>query len=583
MMRRALLAFALFWACAAAAEERILAYHSEIEIRPDSSLAVTETIRVRAEGHRIRRGIYREFPTVYTSRSGERVTVSFEVEAVRRDGASEPYHTQRRANGVAVYAGRADRTLPPGEYTYEIRYRTDRQVGFFPDHDELYWNVTGVGWVFPIDVVTARVHLPPGTPYPAVQIEGYTGPQGSTQRAYRAELGDGVVEFRTTRKLTAFEGLTVVVSWPKGLVSSPGWFARARHFARDELPLVLAALGVCGLLGYYIGVWRRHGRDPVPGVIIPCYRPPEGESAASMRYLCSMGYDNRCFVAGILGLAVKGYLTIEQPEGGWLRKGHYVLHRRHDSQTPLTADEHALLRTLLGSRESLVLSDENYALLRSAQHAHRAQLKSRHRNTSFRLNQAWRYLGMALTLLVVFGGVIGVARAAGFGPDWFLFTRGGWATLGLGALALAVNTWFARILPAPTPDGRRRMDAIEGFRLYLSVAEGDELQLAGAPRKTPGLYEMYLPFALALGVSQRWSEQFAEVFKLQPQYAPGWYSGDGFDGSDLGGFASSLSDSFDSAIASASAPPGDSSGSSSRGGGGGSSGGGGGGGGGGGW
>ena len=59
------------------------------------------------------------------------------------------------------------------------------------------------------------------------------------------------------------------------------------------------------------------------------------------------------------------------------------------------------------------------------------------------------------------------------------------------------------------------MDEIEGFRLYLSVAEGDELELAGAPRKTPGLYETYLPFALALGVSQAWSEQFANVFRTQ--------------------------------------------------------------------
>ena len=59
------------------------------------------------------------------------------------------------------------------------------------------------------------------------------------------------------------------------------------------------------------------------------------------------------------------------------------------------------------------------------------------------------------------------------------------------------------------------MDEIEGFRLYLDVAEGDELKLVGAPRKTPGLFEAYLPFALALGVSQHWSEKFAEVFRTQ--------------------------------------------------------------------
>ena len=29
------------------------------------------------------------------------------------------------------------------------------------DHDELYWNVTGNAWKFPIDVATATVLLPP--------------------------------------------------------------------------------------------------------------------------------------------------------------------------------------------------------------------------------------------------------------------------------------------------------------------------------------------------------------------------------------------------------------------------------------
>ena len=33
-------------------------------------------------------------------------------------------------------------TLPPGEHTYAITYRTDRSIGYFADHDELYLNVT---------------------------------------------------------------------------------------------------------------------------------------------------------------------------------------------------------------------------------------------------------------------------------------------------------------------------------------------------------------------------------------------------------------------------------------------------------
>jgi hypothetical protein len=48
---------------AAVADERILSFHSKIDVAADGGMDVTETIRVRAEGQAIRHGIYRDFPT----------------------------------------------------------------------------------------------------------------------------------------------------------------------------------------------------------------------------------------------------------------------------------------------------------------------------------------------------------------------------------------------------------------------------------------------------------------------------------------------------------------------------------------
>ncbi len=48
---------------AAQAKERILAFDSHILVNRDGTLEVRETIRVKAEGENIRRGIYRDFPT----------------------------------------------------------------------------------------------------------------------------------------------------------------------------------------------------------------------------------------------------------------------------------------------------------------------------------------------------------------------------------------------------------------------------------------------------------------------------------------------------------------------------------------
>ena len=86
---------------AAQDSERILSFHSDITVNPDASLVVRETIRVRARGQDIRRGIFRDFPTRYRDKSGVR-TVGFELLEVQRDGQTEPYHTEQLANGGAA-------------------------------------------------------------------------------------------------------------------------------------------------------------------------------------------------------------------------------------------------------------------------------------------------------------------------------------------------------------------------------------------------------------------------------------------------------------------------------------------------
>ena len=148
-------------------------------------------------------------------------------------------------------------------------------------------------------------------------------------------------------------------------------------------------------------------------------------------------------------------------------------------------------------------------------------------------------------------------------------------------LILGINALFFHLLKAPTLKGRSIMDELDGFKMYLSVAEKERMNMFNPPEKTPELFEEYLPWALALDVEQEWTEQFSTILEQageeQSGYSPTWYSSQRpFTSKSL---ASSLGSSLASTISSSSRAPGSSSGS----GGGGFSGGGGGGGGGGGW
>ena len=117
--------------------ERIISFDSDIVVNEDGSMVVTETIKVEAQGINIKRGIYRDFPTRYKDQYGNDYNVNFELFSVQRDGKPEDYHTEGFSNGIRVYCGKKDYFLPNGIYSYQIKYKTNRQLGFFEGFG--YW------------------------------------------------------------------------------------------------------------------------------------------------------------------------------------------------------------------------------------------------------------------------------------------------------------------------------------------------------------------------------------------------------------------------------------------------------------
>jgi uncharacterized membrane protein YgcG len=547
------------------ADERILDYQADILVHVDGELLVTETIRVRAEGEDIRRGIYRDFPTRYTDRFGNRYRVRLDIVDVKRDGASEPYHTENRSNGVRIYIGDPNRMVGNGIHEYQLRYRTNRQLGFFADHDELYWNVTGNGWMFPIDHAGARIELPADVSSADLQTSFYTGPQGAQGQDARSEITNGhTVVFETTRALQPYEGLTVAVGWPKGIVRQPSSAERIGWFLQDNRAALVLLIGWLATFGWYLWAWNRAGRDPEKGVIIPLFKPPMGMTPAACSYVLNMSFNRQAFAAAVVSLGVKGYLEIEEQKDGFkLRK------KTAPPSGKASRGENALLGSLFMLGNEIEMDQKNHRSFIKGREGLRQALKTEYLGRLFILNTIDV---LPAALLTIVAAVIAAAMPGG--P--FI-----WVPYAI--LSVALHVIFLYLLRAPTPAGRQIMDQIEGFRMYLDTAEQDRLERMQSPQLTPEVFETFLPYAFALGVENSWCDRFArelpEEMEKRGGYQPNWYSGRSRGLNTLGHLGSDFNSSFSTAIASASSPPGSSSGS----GGGGSSGGGGGGGGGGGW
>jgi len=558
------------------AAERIESYDIEVVVNADGSLQVTEHIRVRAEGAQVRRGIYRDFPTRYGDRHGNRVLIGLDVVDVLRNGTPEPWFTERRGNGVRVNTGN-DTLLPvPATHLYTLRYRTTRQLGFFGDQDELYWNAIGTGWVFPIETGSVQVRLPQAVPAASMRVDGWTGPQGARGEAYRATTPSaGMATWQLTAPLPPGEGLTVLLSFPKGVVAAPGAAQRARWLLADNSALLVALLGLLVVTGYCALRWHKVGRDPPAGTVIVRYGPPEGITPAGLRYIRRMAYDTRCFSADVLSLAVAGALRIECDKG--LLSDHW---RLETSGMPAQGDAAVLASGLFASGSTVELDKDSAPLLQAATSAHQKRLQQRFQGTMFHNNTGSSLIALLLMLLSCAAAIVlGV------------LTGGGLVFAAVPMLAmLAVVIAFAFLVRAPTREGRRILDHIEGLRRYLGVAEKQDLQRlqgpgndASEPTLDAGQFEAMLPYAVALDVEDAWTRKFTLAVGAAAAAAAtsaiGWYHASNGAGAigDVGGFTKAIGGSLASQIASSSTPPG----SSSGGGGGGFSGGGGGGGGGG--
>jgi uncharacterized membrane protein YgcG len=625
--------------------ERIHSFDSHIELSPDGSMNVRETIEVEAAGIQIRHGIYRDFRTRYRDHWGNGYSVLFEIVAVERDGNPEPYHTEGISNGVRVYFGDSHTLVSEGRHRYVFAYVTNRQLGFFKDHDELYWNVTGVGWGFPIDRATATVVLPPQIHNFVTKLDGYTGAEGEQGKEFTATHDADGNPYFETQNLLPHQGLTIAVSWPKGLIAPPSREQKLKWFLQDNLATGVGLIGLVIVFAYYLIIWMKVGRDPKAGTIVPLYEPPDNTSPASMRYLEHMAFDDKCFTSDIMALAAKGYLKIEQ-EGSH----SYRLVEKTDAgkyKGQLSSDERTLKQKLFEDGSPLELKNTNASVISRARKALSTDLHTGMEKTYFVTNAGYLWPGLALTIV----SGVGMLIALGFQPQgggqvavavFMTIWLSGWSigvgallhavfrawkgarsspvvggtgalgitlfsipfvigeVVGLGVLAWAVsipamvmivaliisNALFHHLLKAPTRAGRQLLDRIDGFKMFLSAVDGPRLSTVAPPDKNPELFERFLPYALALGVEHAWGEQFSQVLAASAGGTGSTatrYSPSWYSGAVFASSPEAFSSSFSDSFSSAVSASSSPPGSSSGGGGGGSSGGGGGGGGGGGW
>ena len=517
-----------------------------ILLDPDGTIFVTETIDVDF-GELERHGIFRTIPVSYGRTEtiagipvGTRYAVRLRVLGVEDgDGAPLRFTTLPEDTNVFIRIGDPDRTVTQ-KLTYVVTYRVQRAINHFETHDELYWNVTGTDWDWPIHQAGVRVHLPTEVAPETLRHQTFTGVFGSRMTKATERVGSKTYEAEATG-LQPGEGLTFVLGLPKGVLEpASGW----REFwwkVGDNVAYFLVALLPLLTFAMMLFLYFRSGRDPGRRTpIVVQYEPPEDLSPAEVGTLLDERIDIPDIVSTAIDLAVRGYLAIQEVETTkllFLTNKDYRFEKLKPADDALQSHERAFFSALFPSGDSVLLSslkNRFYTSIPSIESSIMRQMLSKglFPRDPASVRRFYRGIAVAAPFVLLFIGIFLLSS----GQVRYFLPPQPIAFVIFSAVAILSTAIIVRLLasamPVKTAKGARMVRYCLGFQEFVTRVEKDRLERMS--KEDPTLFERVLPYAVVLGCADEWAERF-EGLLTEP---PSWYRS-----SSVSGFTPGLFDS----------------------------------------
>ena len=449
--------------------------------------------------------------------------------------------------------------------TFTFRYTVHGGIGYFPDHDELYWNILPSARDVSVSAVHVLVTLPEKISEKKLQHAVYTEGADAT-----SSVGDGSFEF-SSGTVPAQKNFTIAAGWPIDVVANPGVYRIESNptgadvyvngeKAASATPMVLRGSGfdlhsgnneiVLKKFGYsdvvfsidpkaharetvthdmsitwwfpiFIVVvslyfahplavlvamiihWRRYGRDPKGrGTIIAQYEPPLHLPPTLVGVLLDERVDMHDTTATLIDLAYRGYIKIKELPKPILGQQDFELTRLKDF---LNDSE---LRPYEQQFLKALFGDGKVTSLKEQREKFFSKIPAIHSE-----------LYQEATDLALFqenpeerrrkyalGGfalvVVGI-----FGM--FLYALG--VPLIVSGIIVVI---FSRFMPRRTKKGVAALEYALGFKEYLFRAERYRVQ-----KLTPEMFEKFLPYAMIFKIEKEWAKKFEGIYRGQPS----WY------------------------------------------------------------
>jgi len=519
--------------------ERINDFNATITIQKDGSVFVTENI-IYDFGSNQKHGIFRDIPLTAINGPRLNINVSGVSDDIRNEfGQSYQYTTSITNNVLRIKIGDPN-VFVTGIKNYIISYQVDNAIRTFNDRDELYWNVTGNQWPVAIQNAKASVTLP-DSPIPNVEMDCFTGSQGDTQKECIFTQADPSLNYWATQPLNAEEGLTLVLGMPLGYIQNtyvpPQQTYSSSNTSTSSNNFILGiflGLFIIFIFVLVISLFARRAAKTKPKPVIPRelrgrpvvpeYNPPDNLPPIEIGTLLDGRVDVTDISSVIMDLAIRGYLKIRyttQEIRFWPDKKDFELIKLKDGGDLIYPADKIIFKLLFKSRGRVKLSD-----LKEQKTGFQGQIKKIQEDTEQHLRDEGyfdqsakdkskklkTYLSIAAVILVI-GTFLFTIFPSGF---WFIFII---LFAGFAGTVIAIPVIIMRLAGKLTPQGIATLGKILGFKEFLQLTDKDKLRLLNAPELQPEMFERFLPYAMVLGVEDKWAQKFEGIYET----IPNWY------------------------------------------------------------
>lgn len=542
----------------------ITSYNVNMDVGLNNSYKITETIDVSFSEQR--RGIIRSIPL--TTNGGYRAKVSdVSVENHKAEVYSEDGYQK-------IKIGDAD-TFAPQNTKYVISYVYTIGYDYMDNMDELYFNIIGPQWDCNISNVSFKVNMP--RTFDKDKLNFTYGATGSTENTnLEYSVSGNTISGKLNQKLGSYEALTIALPLEEGYFSEAKKEANFADFISKFYFLILPAILVLMML-----LWSKKGKS---SHIIPTveFYPPEGLTSADVGFMIDNEVNPMDITSLIIYWADKGYLTIEEQEDKKLfgSKKYFELTKIKALESDAKPYESLVFEALFdefgdGNKVTTkALEEKFYSVMNTAKDMVNSHWQDNSKHKIYQsYNKLLAFFMKFIALLVVWMGFLPLANHMKLGEfvivaivafalgvvevlpiGFFAHTLANWKMLNakqkFGRFALSVfgvamtnmvtfyiayitdniSVMIITILCAwvimcmsskcdkKTQLGDHYYGKLLGFREFLQTAEKDRINML--VEENPQYFYSTLPFAMVLGVTDKWAKRFENI-TMEP---PNWYS-----------------------------------------------------------